>query len=75
MPKRLRVRTLMESQHVKVAEGMLKSSRQYFCQIFWSLRNQISYKKFFLVVSEIVRLFLNILTPDDKYSLLVKASV
>ena len=75
MPKRLRVRTLMESQHVKVSERMLKSSRQYFCQIFWSLRNQISYKKFFLVVSEIVRLFLKILTPDDKYSLLVKASV
>ena len=26
-----------------------------------------------LVVSQILRLFVNILTPDDKYSLLVKA--
>ena len=32
-------------------------------------------KKSFLVVSEILRLFVNILTPDEKYSLLVKASV
>ena len=28
-----------------------------------------------LVVSEILRLFLNVLTPNDKYSLLVKAIV
>ena len=28
-----------------------------------------------LVVSEILRLFVNILTPDDKYSLSVKATV
>ena len=32
-------------------------------------------KSFFLEVSEILRLFVNILTPDDKYSLSVKASV
>ena len=28
-----------------------------------------------LVVSEILRLFLNVLTPNDKYSLLVKVIV
>ena len=32
-------------------------------------------KSFFLEVSEILRLFVNILTPDDKYSLSAKASV
>ena len=75
MPKKLRVRTLMESEHVKVPERMLKSAQQSFCNIFWSLRNQISSKNYFLVVSEILRLFFNILTPDQKYSLSVKASV
>ena len=32
-------------------------------------------KNLFLVVYETLRLFVNILTPDDKYSLSVKASV
>ena len=35
----------------------------------------MSSKKFVLEVYEILRLFVNILTPDDKYSLSVKASV
>ena len=35
----------------------------------------MSSKTSVLVVSEILRLFVNILTPDDKYSLSVKASV
>ena len=34
MPKKPRVRTLMDSQHVKVSETMLKSPRQPFSQIF-----------------------------------------
>ena len=34
-----------------------------------------SSKKFVLVVSELLRLFVNILTPNEKYSLSVKASV
>ena len=75
MPKKPRVRTLMESQYVKVFERFLQASRQYFCHIFWSLWNEISSKDSVLVLSEILRLFVNILTPDDKYSLSVKASV
>ena len=78
MPKKPRVRTLMDSQHVKGfkgSESLLKSARQYFCHIFWSLWKKISSKNSFLEVSEILRLFVNILTPDDKYSLSVKASV
>ena len=35
----------------------------------------MSSKNFFLEISEILRLFAKILTPDDKYSLSVKASV
>ena len=74
MLKKPRVRTLMDSQHVKVSETMLKSTRQYFRYILWSLWKKISSKNSFLEVSEILRLFVNIWTPDDKYSLSVKAS-
>ena len=75
MRKKIRVRTFMDSQHVKVSERLLKSARQYFCHIFWSLWKNMSSKNSLLVVSEILRLFVNILTPDEKYSLSVKASV
>ena len=75
MPKKIPVRNLMDSQHVKVSERLLKSARQYFCHIFWSLWKNMSSKNSLLVVSEILRLFVNILTPDEKYSLSVKASV
>ena len=75
MPKKTPVRTLMHSQHVKRSETLLKSARQYFCHIFWSFRKKISSKDAVLVVSKMLRLFVNILTPDDKYSLSVKGSV
>ena len=74
MDKKLCVRTRMDSEHVKSSERLLKSTRQYFFQIFWSLWKTISSKNSAVVVSEILRLFINILTPDDKYSLSVKTS-
>ena len=43
--------------------------------IFCSLWKNFSSKNSVLVVCEILRLFVNILTPDDKYSLSVKISV
>ena len=75
MNRKTRIRTLINSQHVKGSETLLKSARQYFCHIFWSLWKKISSKNSVLVVSEILRLFVNILTPNDKYSLSVKAKV
>ena len=66
-------RTLMGSLHVKGSERLLKSARQYLCHIICSLWNKISSKNSVLVVSEILRLFVNILTPDEKYCLSVKA--
>ena len=74
MLKMPRVRTLMDSQYGKGSEILLKSARQYLCHIFWSLWKEISSKNSVLVVSYILRPFVNILTPDDKYSLSVKAS-
>ena len=75
MPKKPSARTLMDSQHVKTSERLLKSARQYFCYIILSIFKKISSKNSVLLVSEIFRLFVNILTPDDKYSLSVKARV
>ena len=75
MPKKPPVRTLMNSEHVKVSKTLHKSAPQYFCHIFRSLCTEICSKNFVSVVSEIFRLFLNILTRNDKYSVLVKASV
>ena len=75
MPKKPRVRTLMDSQHVKGSQTLLKSAQQNFCHTFRSFMKKINSKNSVLVVSKILRLFLNIFTPGDKYSLSVKAGV
>ena len=75
MPKKLRVKTLMDSQDIKRSETLHESARQYFCHIFLSLWKKISSKNSVSVVSVILRLFVNILAPNDKYSLSVKACV
>ena len=74
MPKKPRVRTLMDRQHVKGSEALLKSARLYLYHIFWSFWKKIGLKMFVLVVYEILRLFVNILTPHEKYSDSVKTS-
>ena len=58
MPKKPLVRILMDSQDVKGFERFLKSSWQYFDNIFWSFWKEIYSKKSVLVVSEILRHFL-----------------
>ena len=75
MSKKTPVITLMDSQHVKRSGTQHESPRQYFPHIFWSLWKEISSENFVLVLLETLRLFANILIPDDKYSLPVKASV
>ena len=75
MVKKLRVRTLMAIQDDNVRETMLKSSLKYFWDVFWLLWNNCSSKNSFLVVCKILRLFDNIWTSDDKYSLLGKVNL
>ena len=75
MNKKLSVRTLMDSQHAKGSETLIKYARQYLFYNFWSLWKKISSKKSFLELYETLRLFVNILTPNDMYSLSLKASV
>ena len=75
MSKNPRVKTLMHSQHVKGSETHLTSAWKYFRDIFLSFRKKISAKNFVLVVSEIFRLFVNILAPNEMSCVSVKASV
>ena len=75
MPENRCLRTLMDSQHVKGSETLLKSSRHYFYHIFCSFRKTISSKNCVLVVSEILRLFVNILTHNEMYCLSVEMSI
>ena len=75
MPKKLCVRTLMNSEYVKVSKKFHKSAPRYFCHIFRSLCTEICSKNFVSVVPEILRLFVNTLTPNDTYSVSVKANV
>ena len=75
MAKKLHARTLLDSQHVKGSKTLLKFAMQCFCLVFLSLWKKISSKRSVLVVSEMSRLFVNIQTPDEKYSLSVKASL
>ena len=75
MRKKPHVRALMDSQRVKMSKTFLYSAQQYFRHIFLLLWKKYSSKNSVLVVSEILRLFVNMLTPNEKYSLSVKASV
>ena len=75
MPKKPCVRTLMGSQDVKDTKAIFKSVRQYLFQIYWSIWDKMSLKNSVFVVSEILRLFVNVLTPDEKYSPSLKTCV
>ena len=75
MPEESWIRTLMDSEHVKGTETLHESASEYFCHIFSSLWMKFSSKNLVLVASEILRYFAGRLTPDDKYSLSVKATV
>ena len=55
-------------QRVNGFETLLKSARHNYFPIFPWIRDKLSRKNSALVISEIFRLFVNTLTPDDKYS-------
>ena len=55
-------------QRVNGFETLLKSARHHYFPIIPWFRDKVSWKKSVLVTSEIFRLFVNMLTPDDKYS-------
>ena len=74
-PKSHHGTTLMDSQHFKGSKTLLKLARKYCRYIFWTLWKIINFRNSLLAVAEILRLLVKILTPDDKYSISLKASV
>ena len=58
----------MCNQRVNGFETLLKSARHHYFPLFPRIRDKLSWKKSALVTFEIFRLFVNTLTPDDKYS-------
>ena len=56
------------NERVNGFETLLKSARHHYFPIFPRIRDKLIWKESVLVTSEIFRLFVNTLTPDDKYS-------
>ena len=70
MSKNCRFTVLSNKQHDKRAQTLFKSHRRQFYHIYLLLQRQLSLKKSLLVIREILRLFVNTFTPNDKYSFL-----
>ena len=70
MSEKSRFRMPFHKQHGKRAQTLLQSGRHYLYHIYWLLWTWFSRKNFMLVLCKILRLFLNTLIHDDKYSLL-----
>ena len=66
--KRSSFSTPFGKQPVNGFETLLKTVRHHYFSIFPRIRDKLSWKRSVLVISEIFRLFVNTLTPDDKYS-------
>ena len=61
------LRTPFGNQRVTEFQTLLKSTTHHYEPTFWEIRGKLSWKKSALVISEILRLFFNTLTADDKY--------
>ena len=70
MSKKYRFWRPLDEQHVKGPQTLLKSEEQNLKHIYWWLWRQLSWKKYLLVICKVLRLFVNALTADDKYSIL-----
>ena len=66
--KRSFFRTPFGNERDNAFQTLLKSARHHCYALFLSIRGKLSWKKSALVWSEILRLFVNTLTADDKYS-------
>ena len=61
-------RTSFASERVTEFQTLLKSARHSYSPPFSSIRGKLSSKKSLSVEYKILRLFVNALTADDKYS-------
>ena len=69
MSKKVCFRTALDSQHVTASQILLQSAPQQFYHILLSLWVELSWKISLLVISEILGLFVNTLSPDEECSL------
>ena len=75
MSEKSRFRGPFHKQHGKRAQTLLQCGWRHFCHIYWSMLKQFSWRKSILVLCKILRLFVNKLTPRDKYCLLRRDKV
>ena len=61
-----RYRTPFDSEYAKGSQTLLKCARQNFYQIFSALWRKLSQKMSLLVICELLGLFVNTLTFNDK---------
>ena len=61
-------RTPFANERVNGFQTPLKSGRHYYYSLLSSIRGKLSFKKSPSVWCEVIRLFVNALTADDKYS-------
>ena len=66
--KRSCLRTPFANERVNEFHTVLKSSRHNYYPLFSSIRGKLSGKKSLSIWYQILRLFVNALTADDKYS-------
>ena len=65
--KERRFRTRFDSQHVKSCQIIAKSSWERFYQVFFWWSGKLIWKMCPLVLREILEVFVNTLTGDDRY--------
>ena len=70
MSKKSHFRGPFDKQYGNSDQTLLKSERQNLWYICWSMWRQLILKECLLVICKVLRLFVNTLTADDKYSLL-----
>ena len=67
LSKKRRFRTRFDSQHVKACQILAKSPKEGSYHVFSSLSGKLIWKMSPLVLGEILLVFVNTLTLDDKY--------
>ena len=72
MSNNSRFREQFEKQHGNQPQRLAKYERQHLYHVYSSLWRQFSWKKPLLVICKILTLFVNTLTPDDTYCLLIR---
>ena len=75
MFKKSRVRGSFDKWHGEQSETLLKSERRHLYHMYWSLGRQVSWKRSLLMICKISEVFVNLLTGDEKYSILKRRNL